>query len=89
MLRILLKLFGEKEQHYGTWAHIGSIAYGNITGDIPNWVLSEEKRIKRKYGGTSSSLIDKAFYLKGHHFEYRITYSGQGGAIVEIERRKR
>jgi hypothetical protein len=93
MLRIFSKLFcrrnNRRKEHRGAWIHVGSISYGKIEGDIPKWVLSAERRIERKYGGTSSSLPDKVFYLKGRHFEYRISYAGQGGCIVSVERRKR
>ena len=85
----ILRLFRKTKQRRRVWKHIGSITYGKIEGDIPRWVLTEEKQIERKYGGTSSSLLDKFFYLKGRHFKYRISYSGQGGPIVDIERRKR
>jgi len=71
------------------WEHIGRITYGEKEGDVPRWVLDAEREIHRKYGGTSSSLLNKFFYIKGRHFEYRISYAGQGGPIVEIERRKR
>jgi hypothetical protein len=89
MLGKLFGLFKQVKPRKGSWEHVGSITYGEIRGDIPQWVLSAEKQIERKYGGTSSSLVDKFFYLKGHHYRYRISYSGQGGSIVEIERRKR
>ncbi len=74
---------------FTSWEHIGSISYGNIKGNIPQWVLSSIHRIERKYGGGSSGLVDKLFYLKGKHFKYRISFSGQGVPIVDVERRKR
>lgn len=89
MLGRLFGLFKQAKPRRGSWEHIGSINYGEIKGDIPQWVLAAEKQIERRYGGTSSSLANKVFYLKGRHFEYRVSYSGQGGSIVEIERRKR
>jgi hypothetical protein len=52
---------------------------------VPLWVASAEKRIPR----TSSSLVDKYVFLKGRHFEYRLSFGGQGGSIVKVERRKR
>lgn len=89
MLKSLFNIFGKREHHGKYWSPFGSIEYGTIKGDIPKWVLDEERRISRKYGGTSSSLLDKHFFLKGRHFEYRLTYAGQGGSIVYIHRRKR
>ena len=64
----------------GQWEHIEK---------YPRWVNNEIGNIYHKYGGTSSSLVDKAFYLKGNHFEYRIAFLGQGGYIVHVDRRKR
>ena len=82
-------LFSNKRKHTSNWEYIGSISYGNKAGNIPKWVLDAERKISQKYGGTSSSLLDKMFYLKGKHFRYRLSYSGQGGCIVTIERRER
>lgn len=72
-----------------SWIYIGSIKYDDIEGDIPEWVLSEEKQIRQKHGGTSSSLTNRILYLKGRTFLYRLTFSGQGGAIVVIDKRLR
>ncbi|MBN1693217.1 MAG: hypothetical protein JW845_06650 [Dehalococcoidales bacterium] len=74
---------------FSSWEHIGRISYGNIEGNIPHWVLSSINRIEHKYGGGSSGLVDRIFYLKGKHFKYRIFFSGQGGPVVDVERRKR
>jgi len=89
MFQKILRRFGKTKPPKRVWEYIGSISYGNKEGDIPRWVLSAERQIYRKYGGTSSSLLNKFFYIKGRHFEYRISYAGQGGPIVEVERRKR
>lgn len=54
--------------------------------EYPSWVHNEINNISRRYSG--SSILDKAFYLKGNHFEYRIEFLGQGGSTLAIQRRK-
>jgi hypothetical protein len=76
----LLRLFRKRLQKR-RWEYIDR--------KIPKWVVRAEKRIRKKYGGTSSSLINKAFYLKGRTYRYRITFAGQGGYIAIIARKKR
>ena len=71
-----------------SWEHIGHIDYGHVEGDIPRWVLSAEKQIRHKSGGTSSSLLGKYFFLKGRYFKYRLSFAGQGGSLVSVERQE-
>ena len=58
-------------------------------GKVPPWVSREIVRIRKRYGGTSSSLLDKYWIIKGHHYVYKISFGGQGGPITYVSRRKR
>jgi len=89
ILKFLSNLFRRKGQRHSSWRNIGRIEYGNIKGSIPKWVLSEEWRIRKRYGGGSSGLVDLVFYLKGRRFEYRLSFGGQGAPMVYVDRRKR
>jgi len=82
-------LIGEKESN--GWEYIGEqfMVTGERKGNIPHWVVSALERIYQKHGGSSSSFLDKYFILKGHHFEYKLTYEGQGGMNCYVERRRR
>lgn len=84
---------GEKEskgkKKSSQWEYIGRTSAAGVEGNIPHWVLSASERIHQKHGGSSSSFLDKYFILKGNHFEYKLTYEGQGGIICYVERRRR
>jgi len=58
-------------------------------GNVPHWVDKEVYKIRKKHGGTSSSLLGKYWTIKGHHYVYRISFGGQGGSICSILKKKR
>ncbi|MDD4876958.1 MAG: hypothetical protein PHQ86_07530 [Dehalococcoidales bacterium] len=58
-------------------------------GNVPRWVEIEVKRIRKCYGGTSSSFLDKYWIVKGHHYIYKIQFLGQGGYLTSILKKRR
>jgi 8-oxo-dGTP pyrophosphatase MutT (NUDIX family) len=73
------------------WEYVGQINYMTTsrTDSIPKWLQSAIADIQTKHGGTSSSLVEKTFYVKGKTFLYKINFAGQGGYIVIVSRRLR
>ena len=72
------------------WECIGRESFGK--GDlsrVPPWVQKAIVEIRQKYGGTSSSLVEQYFTLKGKNYRYRVIFDGQGGTDMAVWRRLR
>ena len=57
--------------------------------DIPSWVKHKADGIHHRYGGTSSSFLDKYWTLTGSYFRYRVYWLGQGGSTLAVSRKKK
>ena len=56
--------------------------------NVPDWVSKYQDRMYGRYGGGSSSLHNKIFYLWGAKFNiYRFQFVGQGGVERVVARR--
>jgi hypothetical protein len=61
----------------------------NIDKNVPRWVDRECQRIWKRAGGSSSSYLDKYWVIEGHHYVYKVEFSGQGGTFRTVCRKKR
>ena len=57
-------------------------------GKVPHWVKVEVAKIKKKYEGSSSSLVNKYWTIYGKHYKYKVEFVGQGGYTPVIERKR-
>jgi len=58
-------------------------------GKIPEWINNAVKQIYERYGGSSSSFLNKYWILKGKHYIYKIYFEGQGGSLTRIVKKPR
>ena len=69
------------------WELVGSKAYNDESFErVPPWV---QREIARIYRGATSSLGEQTHYLKGKTYRYKLVFSGQGGPIMSVFRRRR
>ena len=70
------------------WELIGENIYGKEDMQrVPPWVKEQIDRIYRH--GSGSSLGLRTYYLKGKTYRYRLAFSGQGGPMLHVYRRRR
>ena len=91
MLGQLLKILRPKRRKnrpHRDWEFIGGKNYGaeDLT-KVPPWVRKSIAHIYSHKGG--SSLGEMTYYLKGKTYRYRLSFSGQGGPILDVYRRRR
>lgn len=91
MIGRILRALGPKPKRrrlHRNWELIGEKNYGNEDmGNVPPWVKKQIAHIYRH--GPGSSLGLQTYYLKGKTYRYRLSFSGQGGPILHIHRRRR
>ena len=88
ILRSLIRHKPDRRRIRRKWELIGEKSYAN--GDmrkVPPWVQEKISQIYRH--GPGSSLGLQTFYLKGKTYRYRLSFSGQGGPILHVHRRRR
>lgn len=87
LLRILKPNSRDRRRHR-KWELIGDKAYGHENLErVPSWV--KEKIADIYCDGPGSSLGLQTYHLKGKRYRYRLAFSGQGGPILHVYRRKR
>jgi len=56
--------------------------------NVPKWVANYVTQLYKRYGGSSSSFVDKYWILKGKRFAYKISFEDQG-RFTRIFKKKR
>jgi hypothetical protein len=75
---------GHKQRRQQAWEERRS--WENIER-VPPWIQKAIEGIYKEHGG--SSLGQSHFIVKGRSYFYRLTFSGQGGPSVSVERSPR
>ena len=77
-----------KKRLHRKWELIGQKTYGSEDlGRVPQWVSEHIDDIYRH--GPGSSLGLQTYYLKGKTYRYNLSFSGQGGPILHVYRKRR
>ena len=93
ILRALMRKLGGMQKPnrrtlHRKWELIGEKSYGSEQMDrVPPWVMEQIAYIYRH--GPGSSLGLQTYYLKGKTYRYRLSFSGQGGPVLHVHRRRR
>jgi hypothetical protein len=85
---LIENIFAKIFRFIGLIKHPDSDEWVDTKGKVPRWVKVEIAQIRKRYGGTNSSLANKYWTIHGKHYKYRFEFVGQGGATAVIHKKR-